>query len=442
MSFRAGSVVRAVENALASHVVAGDRIAVALSGGRDSVALFAAACDAASDRTIAVHVHHGLSPHADAWAAHCAALAASANVPFLLRQVAVDQLDPRGIEEAARGARYAALGEAAREAGAAAILLAHHQDDQAETLLLQLGRGAGPHGLAGMPAARRDASGTLWLRPLLDLPREAIDAFVRQRDLRHVEDDSNASLRHRRNALRRQVVPVLAAVLPGYPRTLARAAAHQADAARLADDVAAIDATALVVDGSLDREGLARLHPHRARNLLRHFLHAHGLRAPSAARLASMLDQLTHARDDARVRLLHEGRAIGIHRSRIVVHDLAPRRFLHEWHGEACLALPHGSLLFTPALGEGLARASIADRRVVVHAREGGERLQLERGRPRRALKTWLAEANIPHWQRDTLPLVFCDDMLAAVPGLGVATDFAAAPGVAGIRVEWRPAGY
>lgn len=434
------AIVRAVEAALRTHVDAGDRIAVALSGGRDSVALFAAACESRRNPVVAVHVHHGLSPHADAWAAHCAAVASAARVPLLERRIAVAGQDQRGVEEAARIARYQALAEAAREAGALAILLAHHQDDQAETLLLQLGRGAGPHGLAGMPAAKRDPSGLLWLRPFLDLPRAAIEAFVLERGLRYVDDDSNVSMRHRRNALRHQVVPAIAAALPGYPATLARAAAHQADAAMLADDLAALDAATLIDGGTLDREGLSRLAPHRARNLLRHFLHAHGLRAPSAARLAEMLDQLTTARDDARVRLAHDDRLVGIHRGRIIVHDAAPPRFLLEWRGERSLALPHGRLSFTPTTGDGLARDALAGHRIVVHAREGGERLRLSRDRPRRALKTLLQEADIPHWQRDALPLVFCDGMLAAVPGVGVDADFAAGPAVAGLRIDWLPA--
>jgi tRNA(Ile)-lysidine synthase len=433
------AVVRALERALAAHAADDDRLAVALSGGRDSVALLAAACDVARDRVVAIHVHHGLSSQADAWATHCAALARNARVPLVLRRLELDRNDPRGIEEAARVARYEALADAARESGAAVVLLAHHQDDQAETLLLQLGRGAGPHGLAGMPAARRDAGGMLWLRPFLDLPRAAIEAFVRARNLQYVDDDSNASVRHRRNALRQGVIPVMKAALPGYPSTLARAAALQADAARLADDLADIDASALVHGGTLDRDGFRCLLPHRARNLLRHFLRAHGLRAPSSARLAEMVDQLVTARGDARVELKHDGRVLGIHRGRIVVHRASPPRFFHEWHGERSVALPHGRLLFSPSLGEGLAQALIAGRGVVIRAREGGESVRLFRDRPRRALKAWLQEAGMPHWERDALPLVFCDDALAAVPGLGVATEFAAGPGSASVRVEWEP---
>ena len=438
----AGAVTRAVARSLAAHVAPGARIAVALSGGRDSVALLTAvlACrHAVPLDVVAIHVHHGLSRNADDWAAFCARLAASHDIELVTQRVRVDGKS-RGVEEAARSARYEALATGARAANATAVLLAHHQDDQAETLLLQLGRGAGPHGLSGMPATRRDATGLIWLRPLLDVPRATIEAFVRQRALRYVDDDSNASARHRRNALRQTVVPPFAAAMPGYPATLARAAAHQADAARLADDLAALDAAGLTDAGTLDREGLVRLPAYRGRNLLRYFLRMRGLRAPSTARLAAMLDQLGAARADARVRLSHDGVIIGIHRGRIVVHGAALPAYRREWNGEASLDLPHGRLLFTPALGDGVAQARITGHRVVVRARAGGERVQLDGNRPRRALKSWLQEAGIPHWQRDRLPLVFCDDVLAAVPGLGIATDFAAAPGTASLRIDWKPA--
>jgi tRNA(Ile)-lysidine synthase len=208
------------------------------------------------------------------------------------------------------------------------IALAHHADDQAETMLLQLMRGAGPPGLAGMPLHRSPAAGPPLLRPLLAVSRGAIDAYAQARGLAFVDDESNANTGVKRNFIRHEIAPRLARAFPGYPATLVRAAAHQADAARLADDLARLDAAnaiaADVVRGMLlDRGlliGLFRRAPYRARNLLRWFIVEHGLRAPSAARLAAMLDQLVHAAPDSRVRLPHDGAEIGFHRRRIVVH--------------------------------------------------------------------------------------------------------------------------
>ena len=191
------------------------------------MALLDAALDCAAARAltvVAVHIHHGLSPHADAWARFCADLCDACSVSLCERRVIVPRGPRRSVEAEARRARYAALAECALAENAHAVLLAHHQDDQAETVLLQLLRGAGPQGLAAMPEARIDATGLKWLRPLLDIPRAAIDAYVNERRLAWVDDDSNADIRYTRNALRSTVVPALASMGAGYPATVARAA--------------------------------------------------------------------------------------------------------------------------------------------------------------------------------------------------------------------------
>ena len=434
------AVLRAVDRSLALHVGSQARVAIALSGGRDSVALLAAVAECARiDRAnlVAVHVHHGLSQHAERWADFCAGLAAANGIAFDLRRVDARVHTGAGIEATARGLRYPALRAAAIDAGASVVMLAHHQDDQAETLLLQLLRGAGVHGLAAMPSSRRDA-GIAWLRPLLDVPRRDIEAYVHSRGLAHVEDESNASTRHRRNALRHRVVPALADVADGYPETIARAAAHQAEAAQLIDDLAALDAASLLHDGSLDRTGLSKLQPHRARNLLRHFLRLHGLRPPSTARLAAMLEQLRESRADAKVGLVHDGRTLGVHRGRIVVHSMPPPSYERRWRGEMSLDLPHGRLDFVATRDSGLAVAHFDDA-WIVKPRRGGERFQPHARRPRRALKAWLQEAAMPSWQREALPLVFHGDDLVAVPGFGVDVEFQAPAGQAGYALKWQP---
>jgi tRNA(Ile)-lysidine synthase len=438
----ADAVAAAVERSLAAHAPGISAVAVALSGGRDSVALLDALVRAAPQRGLAVsaiHVHHGLSSHADQWAAFCAELCGERRVLFALRRVQVAAGPRASVEAAARHARYTALADAAVELRAGAIALAHHQDDQAETLLLQLGRGAGAHGLAAMPAARRDGA-LLWLRPLLDVPRTAIDGYVARHRLAYVDDDSNASSRYRRNALRHTAAPALAAVLPGYPATLARAATLQAEAAQLLDELAGFDATAAGDGTTLERAALARLSPARARNLLRWFLRTHGLVAPSAARLAAMLSQLTAAKPDARIRLAHAGVELGVHRGRIVLHPPSPGPFERPWRGEAALVFPHGTLAFVTGVDTGLAPERLAQSRVVVRGRVGGERMQLAAGRPRRALKSLLQDAGVPQWDRESLPLVWCGDALAAVPGIGIDVAFRATPGKPAITLDWRPA--
>jgi tRNA(Ile)-lysidine synthase len=441
-SSAADPLAEAVARALAAHLTGPGRVAVALSGGRDSVALLAAVAalpEARARAPIAIHVHHGLSARADAWQASCNALCASLGVPLVVRRVSIDVADPDGIEAAARRARYEALAAAAHDAGAAAVLLAHHQDDQAETLLLQLARGAGPHGLAGMPEARVDARGLAWLRPLLGLPRRSIDAWVRARALAFVDDDSNALPRHRRNALRLAVVPELARIFPGYPSTIARSAGLQADAARLIDDLAAQDLAPLADGGRLDLAGLLRLPDYRVRNALRQFMRREGLRPPSAARLEALVSQLASGRIDARVEFVHDGARFGVHRGQLQRRPAAQPAFERAWHGERELVLPHGRLAFVDAEGTGLASDFAARAPVVVRSRVGGERFALDPSRPRRALKAWLRESGLAPWQRTAVPLVFCGDVLAAVPGLGIDPDFRADPGARGYRLDWRP---
>ncbi len=422
------------------------RIAAALSGGRDSMVLLDALAQlapACGFALAAIHVNHGLSPNAGAWAEFCSAECAQRGVPLTVHSVAVKHSERTGLEAAARDARYRVF----EAIDADFVALGHHADDQAETLLLQLLRGAGPQGLAAMPSLQARRAGPPLLRPFLALPGAAIGAYAKVHGLAWVDDESNADVALRRNFLRHEIAPRLASAFPGYPATLVRAAAHQAEAARLADELAALDAgDALARDDAagemLDREAFSQLAaaaPHRARNLLRWFLHRQGLRAPSAARLAAMQRQLARASDDARVRLAHDGVELGVHRGHIVVHAPVVAPFALPWRGETRLALPHGTLEFTPTPGTGLAATVLAQGPIVVRPRAGGERIRLGGDRPRQALKRLLQSVGMPAWQRDALPLVWCGDALAAVPGIGVDIAFAATAGAPGCDVRWHP---
>jgi len=431
----------AVRRSLDAHVPAGATIAVALSGGRDSVVLLdalAAVAPACGNMVTAIHVHHGLSANADAWAQASVERCAALHVGCEVRRVAVVPQPRASLEALARHARYDALADGARRIGAAVVALAHHRNDQAETLLLQLLRGSGPHGLAAMPAWRQDAAGISWWRPLLGIPRARIDAYARERALRWSDDESNDDSRHARNAVRHSVMPALQRIAPQADVTLARAAAHQADAARLLDELAEHDCRDACDGATLLCHALDALSPHRARNLLRWFLRGHGLPAPSTARLAAMLDQLRGARGDAVTSLAHAGVEIGVHQGRIVLHHAPPDRFDVCWRGETELALPHGTVIFGHAEGAGI-DLTLAAGDVHVRSRAGGERFQVAQERPRRALKSVLRDAGIPPWERRGLPLVWCGDALAAVAGLGVDAAHCAAPGRPGLTVAWHP---
>ena len=409
---------------------------MALSGGIDSMVLLDGVCRLVAQHPLqlsAIHVHHGISPNADAWAAFCAGQCAARGVPLSIHRLDLARERHASLEAQARKLRYECL----LASDADVIGLAHHADDQAETLLLQLLRGTGPHGLAAMPAFRPGRPALL--RPLLDATRETLLACARARDLSWIEDESNAEPRYARNFLRREIAPLLRARFPGYPATLVRAASHQADAALLGDDLAAIDAAEAIDADGLSCDRLAALSPARARNLLRWYLRRQGLRSPSEAHLADMLRQLLAAAGDACIRIAQDGAEVGRHRGRVAVHAPGAASFERLWRGEAEVELPAGVLAFAPTRGSGVSAAKLGSGRVTLRTRAGGERIRLAPNRPTRAVKKLLQEARIPAWERECLPLVWSDDELVAVPGIGIAVGFQSAAGEAGWRIEWRP---
>ncbi|MGH8689991.1 MAG: tRNA lysidine(34) synthetase TilS, partial [Burkholderiales bacterium] len=374
------------------------RIAVGLSGGVDSVTLLHLLKN--QRNVLAVHVNHGLSPNAERWAAFCRRLCKRFDVPLVVRKVKVAKRG-EGLEAAARAARYAAFAQLDVDC----IALAHHLDDQAETVLMNLLRGAGRRGAAGMPRESRFRGKTL-LRPLLDMPREAIVAYAREHRLPWIEDESNADESLTRNFVRRRIGPLLQKRYPGWRQNLARAARHFARKQAGAED------------------------------LLRKFLQTKGLRAPSEAKLVEMLKQLTS--QGSRILIEHDGAQLRVYRGKIVPgtkdssRTFVPRR----WKGEAKLAIPElgGELRFRRARGKGIA----AGTSLSVRLRAGGERLQPDPRRPRRTLKNLFQETGVPPWERDRLPLLVCGRDVVWVPGLGVDARYRAADNAAGVLPEWR----
>jgi len=290
-----------------------------------------------------------------------------------------------------------------------------------------------------MPAEHVDDDGLAWCRPLLAVTRAEIAAYADAKALRYVDDPSNGDTRWRRNAVRSVVVPAWSAVLPGYPATIARAAAHQADAAALLDALAERDAQDAGYDaaaGSFAAAALSALDGARARNLMRWFLRRRRLPPPPAARLRAMVDQLARARDDATVAIAHAGAIVGRHRGRVAVHAPAPHDYAASWHGEAAVTLPHGELRFESVEGGGVDAARVGAG-LSIRPRHGGERIRLAGERTRRALKSILRESSLPTWERDALPLVVAGDVLVAVPGIGVDVAWQAGPGRPGRWPVW-----
>jgi tRNA(Ile)-lysidine synthase len=383
----------------------GKRVAAGLSGGIDSVVLLHVLRELAPRfgyRLSAVHVHHGLSPNADDWRKFCSQLCLALGIPFKALKVKVRK-GKLGLEAAARGARRAALAKV----NADAIALAHHLDDQAETVLFNLLRGTGLAGASGMPAVGALGRKRL-LRPLLEVPRSAIRAYAAEHRLGWIEDESNADEGLARNFIRRRVGPLLASKFPRWRESLARAARHFAAA-------------------ELD-----------ARALLRAYLKGKGLRAPSEAKLVEMLKQL----GARRAQVAHDGAVLRSFRERIFLDKeeaRSPEFKPLSWQGEQRLELPGGELRFRRTRGRGIDARLLQSRPVQVRLRSGGERLRLDARRPRRTLKNLFQEAGVPPWQRDRLPMLYCGDALVWVAGLGVDADFVSAGRAPAILPDWRP---
>jgi len=398
---KAADVDAAVRRALPE--LHGKRVLVGLSGGVDSVVLLHALRQALP-QVRAAHIHHGLSPNADHWARFCRRLCRKLNVPLTVRRVRVAKKGT-GVEAAARAARYAALGRLDFDV----LALAHHLDDQAETVLLNLLRGTGVRGASGM-SPRAAFQGRQLVRPLLELRREAIVAYAREHALDWVEDESNRSDAFARNFLRLRIAPLLTERYPRWREALARAARHFARS----------DAD--------------------ARLLLREFLASQGLRAPSEAKLVEMLKQLSAAAPGTRIE--HDGAELRLYRGEVRIerprkaHGFEPV----AWHGEPRLALPAlgGELRFRKAHGAGIDAKWVEEGALRVRLRSGGERLQPDARRPRRTLKNLFQEAGVPAWQRERLPLLYRGAELVWAPGLGIDARFKSPPKSSGFIPEWR----
>ncbi len=414
----------------------GQRLAVGYSGGLDSTVLLHLLAGLRGEfgfHLSAVHVHHGLSPQADAWAAHCRRQCGDLDVPLRVDHVVVNRAG-QGLEAAAREARYRVFSGLEVDA----LALAQQRDDQAETVLLQLLRGAGMKGLAAMPRERALGSLKL-LRPLLDVSRGEIEAYARARRWSWVDDESNADTALRRNAARHHLMPILEDLFPGAAVTLAQAAAQFAESASLLDDLARQDGAAAIGQEGLSVARLKELDAARARNLLRHYLELHGIPI-QRERLREALEQMLDAREDAQPVIDFGTATLRRFHGRVVLVKNAPPPEIQAWpwQGEAELDLgAAGKLCFSTAVGQGVRLPDWA----TVRLRVGGEKLRPVALRPARTLKNLLREAALPPWQRECLPLIYLEDRLAWAAEIGADAAFQAGPEEAGWLISWRKPG-
>lgn len=419
------------------------RYCVALSGGGDSSALLRLLVDLHRQESLlglrAIHVNHHLQPDSGVWAEQCSVLARQLDVPLLILDAHVQRRRGESPEAAARDARYRLLGE--HLVSGEFLLTAHHSEDQLETFLLQLARGAGVPGLASMP--RRSPCGKgIHLRPLLDVTRAELRASLADAGLAWIEDPSNDDVRFDRNFLRHRVIPVLQQRWPSLATSVVRSAEHLASAQGLLDEVASAD-YAVAEEGQRLRVPVLRgLEPARQRNLLRYWIRLRGASMPPSATLEEIAQQMLAARVDAAPEVTWGEHAIRRYRDRLYLESHLP-------------AAPSESLpwpwLTTPELtlpaGLGTLRARVAERDVAtfrmlpdplrVSWRSGGEKLRVAANRRHRDLRALLQEWDIVPWMRSRIPLIYAGDVLVAVGDLAIAAEFRAAADQPGTLIEW-----
>ena len=419
-------------------------VLVGFSGGLDSSVLLHLLADNSAIRARglrAIHVHHGLQAQADDWAAHCQASCAALDVPLTIARVTVPHDSALGLEAAARQARYRAF-EAALGEGEL-LALAHHRDDQAETFLLRALRGSGVEGLRAMPAWRRIGSGWLW-RPLLEYPQQDLHAWARTRDLRWVDDPSNASAEHDRTHLRRHVMPLLRQRWPHADAALARSAALAAEAAELleAEDRAGLTAVATADPQEINLAALVS-HPRAQRaRLLRAWVASLGLPALPAEGVARIETALLTARADAEPAFAWAGARIRRWRQRLhaeLESTALPAGFRTSWNGRFPLTLPTGDQLRLEPCNADSAPVDGTWPPMQVHARQGGERIVLPGRDHSHALKHVLQDLGIAPWVRERLPLVStADGTLLAAGNLALSGEFQHRLAAAGLRLVWQ----
>jgi tRNA(Ile)-lysidine synthase len=414
------------------------RFAVAFSGGADSTVLLAALVRVAGRELVrALHVDHGLSAASSDWARHCVEAAAELGVRCDVARVAVERRTGFGLEAAARAARYRQLGDSLEPAEV--LLTAHHADDQLETLLLRIARGAGVRGMRGIVEFAPFARGFLG-RPLLHATRATLRAAAVDWGLRWLEDPSNEDSRHDRNWLRHRVLPSLLERWPAAAGGAVRLAAQMADAEAILESVAAADAAKLEDPLRVPRAALEALDAPRQRNLLRHLVRRAGFGVPSAAKLEEIRAALLHSPPESRARLRWPGGEVRIHRG--VAYLLAPLEESSPAELRAALGRgarwsgPEGDVLLVRAAADepGLPDSWL-DAGLTLKFRAGGERFRRSDRPHARSLKHWLQDAGVVPWMRSRIPLLYRGDELVAVGDLWLAAG--AAEGDGG-EPRWR----
>lgn len=418
------------------------KFCIAYSGGIDSqvlLVLMSELCQQQPHYSIrAVYINHGLHKNADAWQMHCKSVCEELRIPFSAFMVNIEKISGGSIEALARDARYRCLDQQLLEDEC--LLTAHNADDQAETLLLQLLRGAGVSGLAAMPIKKSFAK-SLLLRPLLLVNRAQIESYAKKNQLRWIEDESNLDLRFDRNYVRHQIMPVIKARWPEATKTMARSSQHCGDAKRFLFDVATQDFSFVLLDpDSIDVDKLLDLSLIRQEQVIRYWILQRGFMLPTTLQLEQIFKNVINSRYDATPCVEWSSQQIRRYRHRLYLMK-KPKAKLRldsiHWNLSHDLILPYnlGVLKVDENLRGGL-KLPLANQCYSLRFRQGGELIKPAGRKEHHTLKKLMQEWGIPPWLRGRIPLLYCNDELIAVIGYCIAEEFMAGPEELGLMVR------
>ena len=414
-------------------------IGVALSGGVDSVVLLHALSQVKTKLKLklnAIHIHHGLSKNADNWLDFCTKECKKLSISLSSEKVNIKPNLAMGVEGAARKSRYQALEIHKKEI----IALGHHQNDQAETLLLQLFRGSGLNGLAAMPIFDQERG--IW-RPLLGVNREIIEGYAKENNLNFIEDESNNNLKFDRNFLRKEILPLIKSRYPDIINTISRSSENIAEGLNLHKAIAKEDANLYFSENKerLSLSMLKSLERERVVNLIRWWLDVNKQLMPSKKTMSELYNQIKDVRKDALLNVdISDMTSIKAYRDELFLVKKTIKLSPYEliWRGEGVVELPGNSkLIFKKSLGAGFSLSKIGSKILTIQNRTGGESFKPKNNQPTRTLKYLLQTSNIPPWKRQLMPLVFSENDLVAVPNFGIHYKFQVDSDESGWEIDW-----
>lgn len=414
-------------------------ILLGLSGGLDSSVLLHLLAKMQSKfnfKLKAIHIHHGLSSSADDWLDFCKKKCKSLDIDIHTEKVKVNKKSSLGIEGEARKLRYQAI----KKKQKGIVALGHHQNDQAETFMLQLLRGSGLKGLAAIPEF--DANRNFW-RPMLHINKSLLESYAKENNIKHIEDESNQDERFDRNFIRQKVLPLIESRYPATIETITRSVSNISEGHHLNELVAYDDSKSVMSDDAsyLLIENLKNLSKLRAINLIRWWLSLNNLLMPSRKNIEELFRQVKNIKSDTSLNLKisdnHSIRAFGNKLFIVEINDQSSS-FDLIWSGQEEIKLPNQSKLhFLKTKNGGLSLSKIGVNALRIKSREGGEKLRTFSDQPNRSLKYLFQKADIPHWERDQIPLIYANKQLVAVPNLGVQLEYQANNGEEGYQINW-----